>query len=229
MKRFPIVFFVGALGTLPLVLVGCASVEAWDSARGSETGDDGPESAGAPKRRLMDTVIGDEEDEEEDTESSAPNARPNTTAQPDRLVMVLPGSVERITIDRFLRERRTFMVRFLPLEPKFAPLHDAFAHKNIVDDETTEALRQEILQNPQLGHWLFLHGSLVVQDVLADPERPLLLEQQKGAIAHFGRTLTFLARTLDDYQGEGRYQDFVRRLYVTLSRRYLYRDLRKRQ
>ena len=208
------------LASLAGVALACTSAPAAEESVGT----DSSEGRAASRADSLDGVLGTENNEADNGEE---NSAADDPAE-NRAIMVLPAGVERLGIDRFLRERRTLMVRYLPLEDKFANVHQAFVHKHVLDREASTSLRRELAENPRLTHWLFLHGCLTVQEVLADPQRPLLLNEQKGVIAHYGRTLTFMGGVLDDLAGDEKYKDFFRRLYGMLAKRYLYRELRNR-
>jgi hypothetical protein len=165
-------------------------------------------------------------DEDNSDQSMVPSVADDRI--PDRLVLVLPDQVERIDIDRFVRQRRSMMVRHLPLEEKFENVHRPFGHALVVEKDVEASMMRDMQANPQLAHWLFLHGALTLQESLADNARPLLLEEQKALIAHFGRTLGFLARSLDQREEGERYKIFLRKLYVNLAGRHLYREVRPR-
>jgi hypothetical protein len=212
---------VAAVFCCCLFVLGCATPPAQDHDPNSRTSGDVAQE-GDP-----DDVLGNNA---QDSDSSD-----NLEVElPDTVTLTLPASVERIVVDRFLRDRRTLMVKFLPLEPAFKELHVAFMPRNTLSRDVEGELRRSVLENRQRSHWLFLHGALELQETLANVSRPLLIEEQKAVLAHYGRTLLFLAKTLDSAQepgasrAPGRYTLFFRQLYKALSARYLYRELKER-
>jgi hypothetical protein len=147
----------------------------------------------------------------------------------DAAQLDLPTEIERIDIDRFYRERRTLYVNFLPLDPKFAQIHALFGHQLVRHKEADISLRAQLGKDLRLSHWLFIVGILELQEKLSDPEKTLLLEEQKAVIAHYMRTLTFTAKFLDEKIETKRYQVLLTRVYKSLAARHLYRNVRGRE
>jgi hypothetical protein len=120
-------------------------------------------------------------------------------------------------------------VRFLPLDQKFTQVHALFGHLLVRDKETDVSLRAQLGKDLQQTHWIFIFGTLDLYEKLSDPEKTLLLEEQKAVMAHSMRTLTFIAKVLDEKSPTQRYQAFLTRVYKSLASRHLYRNVRGKQ
>lgn len=156
-------------------------------------------------------------------------ASENKDADIDPAQLDLPSEIERIDIDRFFRERRTLYVNFLPLDQKFAEIHRLFGHQLVRDKEADLSLRAQLGKDLRITHWIFVFGALELHERLSDPQKTLLLEEQKAIIAHYMRTLNFIAKFMDENLKTKRYQMFLTRLYKSLAGRHLYRNVRERQ
>jgi hypothetical protein len=173
------------------------------------------------------TKDGSESDGDTDNETNQSEA--NSIEDIDAAQLDLPTEIERIDIDRFYRERRTLYVNFLPLDPKFAQIHALFAHQIVRDKEADISLHAKLGKDLRLSHWIFIFGILELNERLSDPEKTLLLEDQKAVIAHYMRTLSFMAKFLDEKIETKKYQVFLTRVYKTLAARHLYRTVRGRE
>jgi hypothetical protein len=169
----------------------------------------------------------DSQDNESNTET---NESSNDSFEDiDAAQLDLPTEIERIDIDRFYRERRTLYVNFLPLDPKFAEIHALFGHQLVRDKEVNTSLRAQLGKDLRLSHWIYIFGILELNERLSDREKMLLLDDQKAVIAHYMRTLTFIAKFLDENIQTQRYQAFLTRVYKSLAARHLYRNVRGRE
>jgi hypothetical protein len=97
------------------------------------------------------------------------------------------------------------------------------------DKEVNTSLRAQLGKDLRLSHWIYIFGILELNERLSDREKMLLLEDQKAVIAHYMRTLTFMAKFLDENIQTQRYQVFLTRVYKSLAARHLYRNVRGRE
>lgn len=189
-----------------------------------------PQNSDQSKDARMDPLLGDLESDEDGSEEDMDLEEESSDVASDPEIgrLLLPEYIERIDIDRFLRDRRGLMLRYFPIQPKYDEIYRAFAPGLVLDRAVERTLSASIDENKAKWHWIFLTGVLTLHEDLANQSRSSLLDQRKALVAQHGRALLFLAKELDRSLQTTQYQDFFRRLYRLVSERNLYRKVEPR-
>lgn len=148
---------------------------------------------------------------------------------PGHAELDLPAELERVDIDRFLRDRRTLTALFDPLDAKYRSHLALFEPDMRLSPDVIRELKLKIWDALAQHHWVFIEGLYQFQTDLAEASRAGLRQKKKRIIVHHVKALTFLGQALDERMGDSRYLSIVRNLYRMMADRHLMRPLRDRQ
>jgi hypothetical protein len=138
----------------------------------------------------------------------------------------LPSPNNHFATRKFLEKYRRLYTMYEPLYPEFDAIERVLASPTGPTKDETIAMQERLQENPEKAHWVFCVGLMELYNSLQTSPAKVLRHDREKMFLRKIKTLVYLADKNDSFFGGKRYKQFVRSLYVELSKQHFGRELK---